>query len=173
MAKYVAFLRGINVGRHNKVPMAKLREVLEKQGFQNLKTLLATGNVVFEGEEKTINNLPKVLQENFGFQIDTIVLPFETITAIVKSDPFQDIEIMPNIRLYVTFLGEKPKTGIIIPYYAKDGSYNITELTDNAVFSVLDIEKMGTTQLMNILEKEFGQNITTRNYNTVVKIAGL
>lgn len=75
MAKYVAFLRGINVGRHNKVPMAKLREVLEKQGFQNLKTLLATGNVVFEGEEKTTDNFLDILEEIFGFEIGTIILP--------------------------------------------------------------------------------------------------
>lgn len=173
MAKYVAFLRGINVGGHNKVPMAKLREVLEKQGFQNLKTLLATGNVVFEGEKKTINNLPKILQESFGFEIEIIILPFETITKIVKSNPFEAIEITPKIRLYVTFLGETPKTKLKIPYYPEDGSYKIIELTDNALFSAIDIEKMGTTQLMNILEKEFGRNITTRNYNTVMKIAEL
>jgi len=173
MTKFVAFLRGINIGGHNKVPMQELRKVFEKQGFQNVKTLLATGNVVFEGEKEPTDNFPDILEEIFGFEIGIIILPFETITKIVKSNPFEAIEITPKIRLYVTFLGETPKTKLKIPYYPEDGSYKIIELTDTAVFSVLDLEKVGTTQLMNILEKEFGRNITTRNYNTVMKIAEL
>lgn len=173
MNKFVVFLRGINVGGHNKVPMQELRKVFEKQGFQNVKTLLTTGNVVFEGEKKPTDNLPDILEEIFGFEIDTIILPFEIITKIVKSNPFKAIEITPKIRFYVTFLGETPKTKLKIPYYSEDGSYRIIELTDTAVFSILNLEKMGTTQLMNILEKGFGRNITTRNYNTVTKIAEL
>jgi len=46
--KYVAFLRGINVGGHHKVPMADLRKELEKLGFENVMTLLNSGNIIFE-----------------------------------------------------------------------------------------------------------------------------
>lgn len=173
MAKFVALLRGINVGTHTKVSMQELKKVFEKQGFQNVKTLLATGNVVFEGEKELIDSIPDILEEGVGLTINTIILPFETIIKIVKSNPFKDIGVTPKIRLYVTFLKEKPKKKLKIPYYSEDGSLQIIKLTDTAVFSVLNLEKTGTTELMKILEKEFGKNITTRNYNTIMKIAEL
>lgn len=173
MGKFVALLRGINVGGHRKVPMQELKKNFEKQGFHNVKTLLATGNVVFEGNEELIHNIPCILEEVFGFAIGTIILPFEAITKIVESDPFKSLRITPKMRLYVTFLGEKNNTKLKIPYYSQDDSFQIIKLTDIAVFSFLDLEKTGTPELMNILEKEFGRNITTRNYNTIMKIAGL
>jgi hypothetical protein len=73
----------------------------------------------------------------------------------------------------VTFLKEEPKTGLKIPYASDDESFRIIGLTDKAIFSVVDLEKTGTADAMNMLEKEFGKSITTRNYNTIVRIAKL
>lgn len=171
--KYVALLRGINIGGHKKVPMKELKKALEKEGFLNVKTLLNSGNVVFEGEKEPAFKIQEVLEKTFGFSIDTIVLPFEKIEKIVDSDPFKKIAVTPQIRLYITFLPEKSKSTLAIPYLSDDQSFTIIEATDLAVFSVLDLDKSKTVEGMKILEKEFGKHITTRNYNTVVKIAAL
>ena len=58
MAKFVAFLRGINAGGNKKVPMKELKEVFENHGFEEIKTLLATGNVNFNGTVANTKNIP-------------------------------------------------------------------------------------------------------------------
>jgi uncharacterized protein (DUF1697 family) len=173
MAKFAAFLRGINVGGHKKVPMADLKKVLEKIGFQNVKTLLNSGNIVFEGEKELINYIPKTLEKTFGFSIETIILPFDKIENIVKSAPFKKIKVTPKIRSYVTFLKEETNSKLKIPYKAEDNSFQIIKLEDNSIFSVVDLDVKGTLDAMSFLEKEFGKNITTRNYNTIMKLVNI
>jgi uncharacterized protein (DUF1697 family) len=173
MVKYAAFLRGINVGGNKIVPMAKLKQAFEKEGFRNVATLLASGNIVFEGEEKKLAGIPSMLEGAFGFPIDTIVVPLESVQKMVKPEPFDGIKITPNIRLYVTFLKEKPATKMKLPYVSQDKSFSILKIESNAIFSVLDVDKKGTVDAMAILETEFGKGITTRNWNTVQKVAAM
>ena len=173
MGKFAALLRGINVGGHTKVSMEELKKTFEKMGFRNVKTILNTGNVVFEGETGKIKFIPGTLKEAFGFAIATIIVPFEAITEMAESNPFKMIRITPATRLYVTFLGEMPKTMMKIPHHSEDDSFQVIKITDTAVFTVLNLEKTGTTELMKFLETEFGKSITTRNYNTVMKMAEL
>ena len=77
-----------------------------------------------------------------------------------------------DIRLYVTFLSWKTGPGTIsIPYSSQKKEFRIIHATPYEVLSVLDLSKgKGTTDLMNILEKEFGSYVTTRNWNTVQKL---
>jgi len=172
--KYVALLRGINVGGNKKVPMADLKKSMEKIGFKNIKTLLATGNVIFENAKSDIeeitNTIATGLEKNFGFTIPVIVRKHEEFEEIIKSDPFKNIKVTPDTRLYVTFLPDKPKSKLPIPYTSADNSYEILSISNNTIFSALDLSKTGTVEVMAILEKEFGKNITTRNWNTVMKI---
>ena len=74
---YVAFLRGINVGGHHKVPMADLRKELEKLDFENVETLLNSGNIIFEAIDDNEENLEKKislhLEKSFGFPVPSIV----------------------------------------------------------------------------------------------------
>jgi uncharacterized protein (DUF1697 family) len=174
MAKYVAFLRGINVGGNKIVPMAKLKSILEDSGFENVRTLLASGNVIFEGKKESLQSLTKkisaTLEEAFGFAILVILRDVDEIEKIVELNPFKGIEITKDTRLYVTFLCDDPKSRLKIPYYSTDKSFQIMNIKDRAIFSVLDVSKTGTVDAMAILEKEFGKNITTRNWNTIVKI---
>ncbi len=176
MTRYVAFLRGINVGGHHKVPMAELRKVLEGVGFCDVKTLLASGNVMFEAEKQSANALSRkiedTLEKKFGFQIGTIVLTGSGLEKMVKSEPFKGIKVGPQTRLYSTFLSAKPKSNLKVPYASADRSFRILDVTSTAVFSVLDLSKTQTTDAMQIVEKEFGKNVTTRNWNTVLKMVG-
>jgi len=173
MNKYVSFLRGINVGGHKKVPMAELKKHFEIMGFRNVKTLLASGNVVFEGEESHLNQIPHQLEKAIGFSIPVIIFPFHKLEEILQSDPFRDIEATTKTRLYITFLPDIPKSGLTIPFETDDGSFRIIQQNGKFIYSVLDLEKTGTVDGMKILEKEYGKNITTRNYNTIQKIAKL
>ncbi len=176
MMKFVAFLRGINVGGHTLIKMADLKKAFEKMGFENVRTLLTSGNVVFESEQKDKNILTKEieagLRKAFEREISVIVRSLDDLKKLQSLDPFKGVKVTPSIRLYITFLSEKarPRT-ITIPYTSPQKEFSILQATPMEVFSILDLAKgKGTTDVMNILEKEFGSNVTTRNWDTVLKV---
>ena len=177
MQKYVAFLRGINVGGNKKVPMAELKKVLEKIGLKNVKTLLASGNVVFEADSDKIDELQdsisSAIEKAFKFPVPVLLRSFTDIQKIIALDPFKNITITPQTRLYVTFLTKKVQDKASSNFVSKDKSFNILSKTKSEVFSVLDLSITGTPEAMSALEKEFGKEVTTRNWNTILKLASL
>src|SRR5690554_5405611 len=144
----VAFLRGINVGGHHKVPMAELKSTLASMGFSEIKTLLNSGNVVFETNPTEITALEEqmadVLEKNFGFPIPVLVKKLEDIQRLVAKKPFNDIDVHKDIRLYVTFLKNTPKDSLNLPWNSPDRSYQILSSDDKMLLSVLDVSRSKT-----------------------------
>jgi len=177
MNKYVALLRGINVGGNKKVPMADLKKLLASLGFEDVKTLLNSGNVVFGGKAIPIDRLEKKLEtaieKEFGFPVPVIARSSENMKNLFESDPFAEIEVTKNIRLYLSFLKTEPKEIPAIPWQTADGAFRILSYRNYTVISVLDLSKTKSVDGMKALEKLFGKDITTRNWNTVLKIGQL
>lgn len=176
ITKYVAFPRGINVGGHNKIKMEDLRQGFTSWGFRNVKTLLASGNIVFEIQDSNVDvlatDIGKRIYETFGMDISVIVRSLDQIKDLLDKNPFDGIPVTKQTRLYVTFLPERHQSKLKIPYEALEKDFNIVSVTEFEVFSVLTVTpQSGTVKSMGILEKEFGKNITTRNWNTITKIA--
>jgi len=174
LAKYLVFLRGVNVGGHL-VKMAELKKVLEALGFQNIKTFLASGNVAFEAAETDTKvltgKIEKELEKKFGFGILIVIRTHKDIEKLVAMDPFRGIVVDKNTRRYVTFLKEKKASALKIPYSSVGGGFRILKVTEHEIFSVLQLnEERRTVDLMAIVEKEFGNKVTTRNWNTVKKM---
>jgi uncharacterized protein (DUF1697 family) len=172
---YVAFLRGINVGGHHKIGMTDLRQVFAGLGFQTVKTVLASGNVRFESSREDARALAAEitarLEATFGYEIPVILRTQAQLQALADSDPFAGIEVTPETRLYVTFLPEKPRSALNIPYESEDGGFKILRVTDDEVCSVLTLTPhRRSVDAMDVLEKEFGKKVTTRNWNTVLKL---
>ncbi len=174
MNTYIALLRGINVGGHHKVPMITLKEELKKIGFNNILTLLNSGNVIFESENTVIQEIEEMisthLEQFFGFKIPVLVRKGSDIVNLVKQQPFSEINITKDTRLYITFLKENNTKSIVTPWASEDQSFQIVGLENNMVYSVLDLSKTKTPKGMEVLEKLFSKEITTRNWNTVVKL---
>lgn len=173
--RFVALLRGINVGGRKLVKMEELRKVFELLGFSNVTTLLNSGNVLFststESQEKLARDIEIKLEKVFGHPIHVLIRSIDEIQSLIESQPFINEKITPNIRLYVTFLNEKPTSRIKIPYESAEGNFKILRATDTEVCSVLILSpETRTTEVMNILEKEYGKQVTTRNWNTVIKL---
>lgn len=93
MATYVVFLRGVNVGGKNKIPMAALRERLEDLGFSNVSTYIASGNVILESDksgDEIKAQIEEALAERFktdGERIRALVLTREQLQAVVDGRP--------------------------------------------------------------------------------------
>ena len=156
--------------------MAELKKLLEDAGFQNVRTLLASGNVVFESKEintkKLTEQLDTLMTERFGFVIQNIVRKLVEIKEIVASDPFKNIPETPMKRYYVTFLKDESDLNMKIPLGNQDGGFVIHSISDKEIMSYKVVaENSGTTDAMKILTEKCGKNITTRNWNTVRKIS--
>jgi uncharacterized protein (DUF1697 family) len=176
MTQYVAFLRGINVGGNKKIGMERLRGAFASWGFANVKTLLASGNVLFETRKTDLRALTQTIERGinrtFGLEVSVILRTLDEIRVLAEANPFRNIKVTPRTRLFVTFLAEKPKSKLKIPYVSPDKSFKILCITDSEVCSVLALTARWGANLrqMDILEKEFGKKITTRNWNTVTKV---
>ena len=174
MQKYVAFLRGINVSGHHKVPMVELKQQLEKLQFENVATILNSGNILFDSStndpDKLESNIAENLKSVFGFPIPTIVRGSSSILKMYTSDPFKEVDINKEIRLYVSFLKHDVANNLSVPWISEDGSYRILSVTNKSILSVLDLSISNTPKAMEILEKNFGNDITTRNWNTIERI---
>ncbi len=175
---YLALLRGINVGGNTKVPMVDLKKAFEELGFTNVKTLMNSGNVLFSCNETDVSILEKSISQQlekiFGWAISVIVRPQTEIKQLVEDNPFANIKVTPETRLYVTFLSKTPDTSLRIPYESPEKDLRILRISNHEICSVLILsQKRGTVDLMSFIEKEFGKNVTTRNWNTVKKLAAL
>lgn len=172
---YVAFLRGINVGGHKKIGMATLREAFEALGLANVRSLLASGNVLFESGAAPgalTRAIERKLRDTFGFEVSVILRTRRELQRLAGANPFRGIRVTPRTRLFVTFLGERPKTRLKIPYVSPDKSFRILHATRGDLCSVLVVGPQWAKNLrqMDILEKAFGRRITTRSWGTVLRI---
>ena len=172
--EYVAFLLGINVGRRI-VKMDALKKLFESLGFRDVQTYLASGNVRFLSTRKSpdtlIHTIEPALEKKFGFKVGVIVRPIADIEQIVAAHPFRGIDVTPDIRLYVTFLSEKPLSIAVPKSPAKE--YKVLKVASGEVYSVLDLSKAAKTpDVMKLLGTLYGKKITTRNWNTIQKIGG-
>jgi len=175
MGKYVALLRGINIGGHHKIAMKDVRTVLERIGLKNVVTILNSGNIIFDSISATESGLDEEISgkigEIAGFPVPVMVRTAEELLQIARSMPFKGIEINSNIQLYVTFLKNFPDKKIDLPWISDDGHFRIIDIQGRAVFSYVDLSLTRTTKGMSALEQLFGKNITSRNWNTLMKIA--
>ncbi len=175
-ARYAAFLRGINVGGKNIIKMETVKQAFVELGFTNVKTVLASGNVLFDSSITDARTLATKIEKQLallaGKEISVIVRPKAAITALVKLNPFAGIMVTPETRLYVTFLPAKSTSRLKLPHKVDNGNLVIVSATDTEVFSVLTVSAdYNSTDGMKILEREYGKKITTRNWNTIEKVA--
>jgi uncharacterized protein (DUF1697 family) len=176
--RYIALLRGINVGGNKQIRMADLRALFVSLGFENVQTALASGNAAFDAESADRGALQAVIEgrieSTFGFPVSVIVMTRQHVETLVKDDPFAGINVTEDTYRYVTFLPEAPDGKIDLPYHTPGNDFTILRATDREVYSVLTLSPaFKTTDSMKVLETLFGKNITTRNWNTVLKIAEL
>jgi uncharacterized protein (DUF1697 family) len=171
--EYAALLRGIGPSNPN-MRNEKLRGVFQKLGFQNVQTVISSGNVLFESPSKDVKALEAAIQEaiqrQLGFTSTTIIRSHNQLRRLVGKNLFGDIEDTPTTRLNVTFLKERRRTNLQIPYRAENKGYTVVGMQGREVFSVVDLTGATTPDLMAWLEKQFGKAITTRTWKTVGKI---
>ena len=108
--RYVALLRGVNVGGKNKLPMADLRDIFTAAGCAAVQTYIQSGNVVFEAAQDLAERVPEIvtraIRRRFGYETAVVMRSSEELRRVVSSNPF-DTSGDPRF-LQVAFLEDTP-----------------------------------------------------------------
>lgn len=177
MPKFVALLRGINVGGKNIVPMAELRALGEELGFTNVQTLLQSGNVVFESAPASNSELERrwaaAIEKRFGLKIDMVVRSGRELSAAINANP---ISIDPNMNLshlFLYFLQSEAAPEAIEAVEAYDKGRERPLVVGQTLYAYYSDDVVKSKLTGAWIEKTLGVRATARNWNTVRRIAAL
>ena len=169
MPRYAAFLRGV-MPMNCKMPA--LRAAFEAAGFTDVKTVLGSGNVVFDARSSSEQALEQraeaAMHEHLGQAFLTIVRPIEHLRQLLATDPYKRFKVSPKAKRIVTFLRDRPKAKIALPVEL-DGA-RILAIKDREIFSAYLPNPKGPV-FMTLIDKTFGKDVTTRTWDTVAKVA--
>lgn len=173
----VALLRGINVGGHNKVPMARLRAFFEELGFKSVQTLLQSGNVVFDAGAKKSAALETLLEKESAvrleLEVDYIVRDAGEWAKVVKANPFSDVAEKEPGKLLVLFLRDKPSAAGLKDLQAAIKGREQVKAVGRELF-IHYPDGMGRSKLdLALINRKLKQTGTGRNWNTVRKLADM
>jgi uncharacterized protein (DUF1697 family) len=172
----VAFLRGINNVGGRRIPMAALKSAFEAMSFENVKTVLASGNVVFESprrEPKMGATIAQGLERTLGIPIVVIIRTVRGLRRVVAADPFERVSVEPDAMFYVTFLAAEPNLRTRLRPSSRAGGFRIVRVDPREIYSVVRPSRgERTPDLMRYLDRTVGREGTTRNWRTVLKLVG-
>jgi len=167
MARLVALLRGINLGSKRRIAMADLRELLTDLGYEDVRTVLASGNAVLTGPEaRAREKLERGIEERFGMKVDVVVKTMAELRAIVDADPFKD-EVSNPTRYFVVFLDGKPDVSSL---EGEDFTPDAFAVGKHEIYAHCP-DGMQNSKLMKALGKPgLAGTATVRNWATVNKL---
>lgn len=179
MKRYIAFLRGVNISGKNKVPMAELKKGFENLGFEDVKTYLNSGNVIFSSDKDEINSFTSrieiMIQNQFCLDIPVFVISKETLEDILYNAPNwwgnENKEIYDNLIFVIP-----PATFTDVYNEIGEPKEEIEKIKDykEAIFWSFSRKDYQKT---NWWPKTAGANIssklTIRTANTVRKLVGM
>jgi len=174
--KYAAFLRGINVGGHNKIKMESLRETFAALGFENVKTYINSGNVIFETSEtddnKLVAEIEKAIEAEFSLKIKVMVRTMAEIEDIIKNNPFAG-QFENDKDLHVLFTGEElteEKRELLLSNNNENEQFAVR---NREIFCLLRVSVLDSLLGKDYIGKKLKVSATGRNWRTVNKIAEL
>ena len=167
MGRYVAFLRGV---MPMNASMSELKRCFERAGFSNVKTVLSSGNVVFDargGSEGALERKAEAaMAKHLGRTFYTVVRPLSVLQKLLEADPYSTFRLPANAKRVVTFLRDRHPRRLSLPLEA-DGA-RILAMRDREVFTAYVPGSRGPV-FMTLIEKTLGTNVTTRTWETVRK----
>jgi uncharacterized protein (DUF1697 family) len=179
---HVALLRGVNVGGHNKVPMADLRKVLTSLGYTDVATYVQSGNALFTTDETDAGALAAAIERaiagSLGVRPRVVVLSRDELARVVDDNPYQD-EPSPKL-VHAVFLGEDPtpemteRVATAQRLAEQKGSRDTAQVVDRTLF-LHTPDGFGRSELAKRLAggKAVSPAATARNWSTVTKLLAM
>lgn len=168
--RYAAFLRGVTPMN---CKMPELKRAFETAGFAEVRTVLGSGNVVFGAGAASDAALQRkaeaAIAEHLGREFLTIVRSLDALREILDGDPYRGARLAAGAKRVVTFLREAPVEAPKLPV-ERDGA-RLIALRGGELFSAYVPSPRGPV-FMTLIQKTFGEDVTTRTWDTVVKVVG-
>jgi uncharacterized protein (DUF1697 family) len=172
---HVAFLRAINVGGRAVVKMTDLKGAFERAGCRNVRTFIASGNVLFEGPAR----LPSALRTRvagellqlFGKPPGLCYRTLDDIEALIEAAPFGHLVADRTLKLYVAFMDRVPPDIPALPILVKKELVEIAAIRAADMLIVSRRKPNGMYGFPNACVEQLGVVATSRNWNTVVRLA--
>ncbi len=172
---FVALLRGINVSGKKVVPMAELRKLFLEAGYAGVSTYINSGNVVFnsDGEDPDAvrSDIEARLMKKFGFEVKVIVTTLPELRGYLSGCPYDEGLLKDGENIYITILSRRPGREESAGVESVDGKGDEHLLAGKAVYILVKGGYTKTVFSNSFLEKKLGVDATTRNINTLRKIA--
>ena len=173
LERYVALLRGINVGGKHKLPMPALAEVFSSCRCCDVRTYIQSGNVVFTAPAEVAQKLPAVLAkkiaEQFGFQVPIILRSYEELARAVRANPFLS-DGLPENALHVYFLTDVPSAQAVKGLDPKRSAPDEFRIVGREIYLHLP-NGMARTKLTNAyFDAKLSTVCTARNWATAQKL---
>ena len=174
MPKYIAILRGINVGGRRKILMVDLKKLFQELGFTNIQTYIQSGNVVFEtsssDDNATLSNkIEQIISKTYGFEVPVILRTANEIEQAISNNPFFKNKTEVE-GLFLTFLKSIPSAVELENIKSFDFSPDKFEIVGKDIFGFC-FGKYHKTKLSNqFFESKLKVSATTRNWKTVINL---
>lgn len=177
MNSYISILRGINVSGQKIIKMDALCNAYKDLGFENVKTYIQSGNVIFQSDKSNQNEIGRIISKKietqFGFEVPILIMNIQELKEIIRNNPFLNDKSMDISQLYVTFLSSKPELDKF--EVIKNGKYNgeQIEMINKAIYLFCP-NGYGKTKLSNtFLENKLKVTATTRNWKTTLELLSI
>lgn len=174
--RYVALLRGINVGGKSKVPMARLKQIFEEAGHTKVRTYINSGNVVFDAPRGKTSDLAKRLEaaiaSEFGFAARVLVLPGSAVTQIAAQLPDEWVRDEQSSCNVLFLLPERasPKT---LEAMAFNPEHEEARYCAGAILTRADGSYLSRSGVHKLIGTELYAYVTIRNCRTARKLAAM
>jgi uncharacterized protein (DUF1697 family) len=177
MITYIALLRGINVGGHKKVAMSELRDFATALGFEDVQTLLNSGNLVLRGEASSGPALERLLEEQAETRLSLrtafFVRTAKELDAMIASNPFPAEAKSDPGHLVVQFLKDAPGAGAVKALQEASKGPEIVRADGKQLYVVYPAGIGRSKLTADLMERSLGTRGTGRNWNTVLKLGAL
>jgi uncharacterized protein (DUF1697 family) len=175
MTRCIALLRGINVGRAKRVPMAALRTLFEELGFSGARTLLNSGNVVFDMPGRSVRGvtakLERAIEQRFGFPVPVVVVTASDLDSVVDENPLPQARKDPS-KFLVAFVSSGDSLAAAVELASQKWSPEAFAIGSRAAYlwcanGIID------SKLAKVFGHLTGNSSTARNWATVLKLQAM
>ena len=174
--RYLALLRGINVGGKNKVSMARLKEAFEDAGHGEVRTYINSGNVIFTAPRTPAavlgEDLERQITKTFDLDVRVLVLPGSKVSKIASDLPQRWID-GPEMRCYVMFLWPEHASATIVDRFEVDPAHEEIRYSHGALLWRVDRSHLTRSAMAKMVGTDLYKNMTIRNSNTLRKLQGM
>ncbi len=173
--RYIALLRGINVGRAKRIAMADLRRLVAKLGFSHVRSLLSSGNVVFSAAPLASAAAAQAIEEalvlRLGVAARVTVMTSDELNAVVAANPLLPVAADPA-RLLAFIVKEAGALGALAPLAGQDWGEEALAVGPRAAY-VWCPQGVLACKAAEAVGKLLGDSVTARNWSTLMRLQQL